>query len=92
MDLMFIIKSDIMIINKKEVSLEEAINFSNYENLLLKRRENNIFTVMFSHNIYQCQSTCNIVLIIFPFNSIIIYFNKKTKTLNKKCQYYFFLV
>ena len=31
-----------MIINKKDVSLNEAINFSNYENLLLKRRENNI--------------------------------------------------
>ena len=31
-----------MIINKKEVNLEEAINFSNYENLLLKRRENDM--------------------------------------------------
>ena len=31
-----------MMINKKEVSLDEALNFSNYEGLLLKRRENNI--------------------------------------------------
>lgn len=31
-----------MIINKKDVSLNEAINFSNYENLLLKRRENDM--------------------------------------------------
>ena len=29
-----------MIINKKEVSIDEAINFSNYQNLLLSRREN----------------------------------------------------
>lgn len=29
-----------MVINKKEVSVQEAINFSNYENLLLNRREN----------------------------------------------------
>ena len=31
-----------MIINKKEVNLNEAIIFSNYENLLLKRRENDM--------------------------------------------------
>ena len=31
-----------MIINKKEVSVDDAINISNYEELLLKRRENNI--------------------------------------------------
>lgn len=31
-----------MIINKKEVSVDDAIKFSNYEELLLKRRENNI--------------------------------------------------
>ncbi len=31
-----------MIINKNEVSLDEAIKFSDYEGLLLKRRENNI--------------------------------------------------
>jgi len=31
-----------MLINKKNVSLSEAIEFSNYDNLLLKRRENNI--------------------------------------------------
>ena len=31
-----------MIINKKEVNLEEAINFSNYKDLLLKRRENDM--------------------------------------------------
>ena len=31
-----------MIINKKEISINEAINFANYENLLLKRRENDM--------------------------------------------------
>ena len=31
-----------MLINKKEISVDEAIKFANYENLLLKRRENNI--------------------------------------------------
>lgn len=31
-----------MIINKKEVSIDDAIKISNYEYLLLKRRENNI--------------------------------------------------
>lgn len=31
-----------MIINKKEISIDEAIKFSNYNDLLLKRRENNI--------------------------------------------------
>lgn len=31
-----------MIINKKEVSLDEAISFSNYQNLLLSRRENGL--------------------------------------------------
>ena len=31
-----------MIINNKEISINDAINFSNYENLLLKRRENDI--------------------------------------------------
>ena len=31
-----------MFINKKEVSVEEAIKFANYDTLLLKRRENNI--------------------------------------------------
>lgn len=31
-----------MIINKKEVSVDEAIKISDYEGLLLKRRENNI--------------------------------------------------
>lgn len=31
-----------MIINKNEVSLKEAIEFSSHENLLLKRRENNL--------------------------------------------------
>ena len=29
-----------MIINKKEVSIDEAISFSNYQELLLNRREN----------------------------------------------------
>ena len=29
-----------MIINKKEVTLDEVINFSNYQDLLLNRREN----------------------------------------------------
>ena len=31
-----------MLIKDNEVSLEDAINFSNFENLLLKRRENNL--------------------------------------------------
>ena len=31
-----------MIIDKKEVSIDDAIKISNYEDLLLKRRENNI--------------------------------------------------
>ena len=31
-----------MIINKKEVSVDEAVKFSNYEELLFKRRENNM--------------------------------------------------
>ena len=31
-----------MIINKKEVSLDEIIKFANYDELLLKRRDNNI--------------------------------------------------
>jgi len=31
-----------MIINKKDVSVEEAIKLSDYQNLLLKRRDNNI--------------------------------------------------
>lgn len=31
-----------MLINKKEVSLNEAIKFSNYEKLLLNRRENGL--------------------------------------------------
>ena len=31
-----------MLINKKEVSLDDAVNFADYENLLLKRRENNL--------------------------------------------------
>ena len=31
-----------MIINKKEVSVDDALKISNYEDLLLKRRENNI--------------------------------------------------
>lgn len=31
-----------MIINKKEVSLDDAIKFSDYEGLLLRRRENNM--------------------------------------------------
>ena len=34
--------SDFMRINKCEISLDDAIKFSNYEGLLLKRRENNI--------------------------------------------------
>ena len=32
-----------------------------------RRRENNIFTIMFSHYIYQSQCTRNIVFIIFPW-------------------------
>lgn len=31
-----------MLIKNSEVSLEEAVNFSDFENLLLKRRENNL--------------------------------------------------
>ena len=31
-----------MIINKKEVSLDDAIKFSDYEGLLLRKRENNM--------------------------------------------------
>ena len=31
-----------MIINKKEVSVDEAIKISDYEDLLLKRRDNNM--------------------------------------------------
>ena len=31
-----------MLLKDNEVSLEDAINFSNFENLLLKRRENNL--------------------------------------------------
>lgn len=31
-----------MLINKKEVSLDDAVNFADYEKLLLKRRENNL--------------------------------------------------
>lgn len=31
-----------MLIKNNEVSLEEAINFSNFDNLLLKRRENGL--------------------------------------------------
>ena len=31
-----------MIINKTEISLDEAIEYSDYENLLLKRRNNNM--------------------------------------------------
>jgi len=31
-----------MIINKKEVSIDDAIKFSDYEGLLLKRRENSL--------------------------------------------------
>ena len=31
-----------MIINKKDVSLKEAIDFSNYKDLLLSRRENGL--------------------------------------------------
>ena len=31
-----------MIINKKEISVDEAIRISEYEGLLLKRRENNM--------------------------------------------------
>ena len=31
-----------MIINKKEISVADAIKISNYDNLLLKRRENNL--------------------------------------------------
>lgn len=31
-----------MIVNKKEVSVNEAIKFANFEELLLKRRENNM--------------------------------------------------
>jgi len=31
-----------MMINKTEISLDDAIKISNYENLLLKRRENNL--------------------------------------------------
>lgn len=31
-----------MIINKREVSVLEAIKFSNYDKLLMKRRENNM--------------------------------------------------
>lgn len=31
-----------MIINKKDVSVDEAIKFSDYEGLLLKRRENSM--------------------------------------------------
>lgn len=31
-----------MMINKNEVSLDEAINFSNYKDLLLSRRENGL--------------------------------------------------
>ena len=31
-----------MIVNKKEVSLDDAIKFSDYEGLLLRRRENNM--------------------------------------------------
>lgn len=31
-----------MIINKKEISVDEAIKFSDYEGLLLKRRNNNM--------------------------------------------------
>lgn len=31
-----------MMVNKTEISLDEAMKISDYENLLLKRRENNI--------------------------------------------------
>ena len=31
-----------MIVNKKEISVDEAIKISNYDSLLLKRRENNL--------------------------------------------------
>jgi len=31
-----------MLINKKEVSLDEAIDYADYDKLLLKRRENNL--------------------------------------------------
>lgn len=31
-----------MLINKKEVSVEEAVNFANFDHLLLKRRENSL--------------------------------------------------
>ena len=31
-----------MIINQKDISLEDAINFSNYKDLLLNRRENGL--------------------------------------------------
>lgn len=31
-----------MIINKKEVSVNDAVEFSNYDELLLKRRDNNM--------------------------------------------------
>ena len=31
-----------MLINKSEVSLEDAINFSNLNDIILKRRENNL--------------------------------------------------
>ena len=31
-----------MLVNKKEISLDQAIKFANHEELLLKRRENNI--------------------------------------------------
>ena len=31
-----------MIINKKEVSIDEAVNFSNYESFLLDRRDNGL--------------------------------------------------
>lgn len=40
-----------MIINKKEVSLEEAIIFSNQEEFLLKRRNNNIILSDYQVNI-----------------------------------------
>ena len=31
-----------MLVNKKEISIDDAIKISNYEDLLLKRRDNNI--------------------------------------------------
>ena len=72
-----------MIINKKEVSIDEAINFSNFDEVLLKRRENNLLlsdyqVVILNRNGIDYKNYSNVRDLLFEIdNSLEDYFDEE---------------